>query len=248
MTLRLALTAATTAFVLVSTPGVRAGEEVIGRLADAFVSADEESGRWTIGNRNIRFIVDIDRSNSLALEGLFLADGTPVTLGHDPDALITLDGRTTGLGARGSSLLVDRVTTSSGPSYLELLIHLRPAQGPLAVVRHYVVYPEAPVIELWTDFATHPSQAFKTENINAFELTIRAGAIRWLNGLDMNDEEGGPFLDRGRELGTGGILDLGSETVSSSTTVPYFSVEDDGIRFFAGLAWSGTWSAHFERV
>src|SRR6185503_7588251 len=30
--------------------------------------------------------------------------------------------------------------------------------------------------------------------------------------------------------------------------VPFFSVEDDGIRFFSALAWSGTWSTHFERL
>jgi alpha-galactosidase len=234
--------------MLLLTSDIRAGEQLIGQLGDAFISADQDAGRWTIGNRNIRYTVEISRNGELGLGGLFLGDGTPVTQGHDPDGLVTLDGRTTGLGTRGGPLFVDSMTTSSGPNHLELLVNLHATQGPLVVVRHYVVYPDAPVIELWTSFAGNPSQPTTTQNINAFELTIRPGAIRWLNGLDMNDEEGGPFLDRGRELGAGGVLDLGSETVSSSTTVPYFSVEEDGIRFFAGLAWSGSWSTHFERI
>lgn len=248
MNLRLAMTAVTTVLVLSFTADIRAGEERVAQLSDAFISTDSDAGLWTIGNRNIRLSIEVDRSNALSLNGLFLSDGTPVTQGRDPDGLVTLDGRTTGLGARGGPLTVDSVTTQTGPFGVELLVHMRPAQGPLVVVRHYLVYPDAPVVELWTSFAASPSQPTTTRNLNVFELTVPSGAIRWLNGLDMNDEEGGPFANRGRELGAGGVLDLGSETVSSATTVPYFSVENDGIRFFSGLAWSGTWSTHFERI
>ncbi len=248
MNLRVALSAVTAVLVLLLTPGIRAVDDQPAQLDDAFVSVDQTAGLWTIGNRNIRFRVEVDRNGSLSLGGLFLGDGTPVTQGLDPDGLITLDGRTTGLGSRGGPLLVESVTTSSGPHGVELLVHMRPPQSPLAVVRHYRVYPDAPVVEVWTSLAGSPSQPITTRNINAYELTVRSGAIRWLNGLDMSDEDGGPFIDRGRELGGGGVLDLGSETVSSATTVPYFSVEDDGVRFFSGLAWSGTWSTHFERI
>jgi alpha-galactosidase len=248
MNLRLALTAVTTVLVLLLTSDIRAGEDQVAQLEDAYVSVDQDAGVWTIGNRNIRFSIKVDRSGSLSLDGLFLGDGTAVTQGHDPDGLVTLDGRTTGLGVRDSSLMVESVTVSGGQSGVELLVHMRQPQGPLAVVRHYKVYPDTPVVELWTSFAGSPAQPITTRNINAYELTVRAGAIRWLNGLDMTDEDGGPFVDRGRELGNGGVLDLGSETVSSATTVPYFSVEDDGVRFFSGLAWSGSWSTHFERI
>jgi alpha-galactosidase len=245
---RLPLTAVTTALILVFASGIRAVDERIAQLDDAFVSVDQSAGVWTIGNRNIRFSIQIERSGALSLEGLFLADGTPVTQGRDPDALITLDDRTMGIGVRDGPLIVESVTSSSGPFGVELLVHLRPPQGSLAVIRHYQVYPDTPVVEVWTSFAATPSQPVTTRNINAYELTVRTGAIRWLNGLDMTEEEGGPFVVRGRELGAGGVLDLGSEIVSSATTVPYFSVESDGVMFFSGLAWSGTWSTHFERI
>ncbi len=248
MNLRLALTAVTTVLVLLLTSDIRAGEERLAQLDDAYVSADADAGSWTIGNRSIKLTIEVDRSGALWLDGLYLGDGEQVTQGRDPDALVTLDGITTGLGSRSGSLLVETVTTATGPHGVELLVHLRPAQGPLAIVRHYLVYPDTPVVEVWTSFAGGASQPVTTRNINAYELTVRAGNIRWLNGLDMTEEAGGPFVDRSRELGLGGVLDLGSDTVSSATTVPYFSVEDDGIRFFSGLAWSGTWSTHFERI
>lgn len=248
MSLRIAFTSLTTFFLLVFTSNIRAVDDRVAQLEDAYVSVDQDTGRWTIGNRNIKLTVEVDRNGALALDGLYLADGTAVSQGHDSDSLITLDGRTTGLGVRGGALLVESVTTATGPDAVELLVHLRPTQGPLAVVRHYAVYPDAAVVEMWTSFAGGASQPTAARNLNAFELSIRPGLIRWLNGLDMTEEDGGPFLDRSRQLGMGGVLDLGSETVSSATTVPYFSVEDDGIRFFAGLAWSGTWSSHFERI
>ena len=248
MNLRLAFTAVAVVLLLLLSSDIRAVEDRVAQLDDAYVAVDQDSGVWTIGNRNIRFGIRVDRSGSLSLDGLALGDGTAVTMGFDPDGLVTLDGRTMGIGAREGPLIVDAVTASSDRSGVELLVHLKPIEGLLAVVRHYKVYPDAPVVEVWTSFAGNPSQPVTTRNINAYELTVRSGAIRWLNGLDMTEEEGGPFVDRGRELGAGGVLDLGSETVSSATTVPYFSVEDDGVRFFSGLAWSGTWSTHFERI
>jgi alpha-galactosidase len=248
MNLRLAVTAVTTVLVLLLTSDIRAGEDRIAQLDDAYISVDSDAGLWTIGNRNIRLTIEVDRAGALSLNGLFLGDGFQVTQGRNPDGLVTLDGVTTGLSSRAGSLVVESVTTATGPNGVELLVHLRRAETPLVLVRHYLVYPDAPVVEVWTSFAGSPSQPITTRNINAYELTVRPGSIRWLNGLDMTEDFGGPFADRGRELGQGGLLDLGSETVSSATSVPYFSVEDDGVRFFSGLAWSGTWSTHFERI
>src|SRR5262245_34703213 len=129
MTFRLALAALTAAFLPLSTSGLRAGEVRIAALDDAFVIANQDIGQWIVGNRNIRLTVEVDRNGALSFGGLQLADGTAVTTGRDSDALVTLNGVTTGLGVRGGPLFVDGVTASNNGNGVELQVHLRPDSG-----------------------------------------------------------------------------------------------------------------------
>src|SRR6188768_2910534 len=140
MNLRHAIASVTTVLVLLATSDIRAGQDRVAQQDDAYVSSDADAGRWTIGNRNIHLAIEVDRSGALSLDGLYMAGGAQVSQGSDSDGLVTLDGRTTGLGSRGGPLMVESVTTATHRFGVELLVHLRPDSGPLAIVRHYLVY------------------------------------------------------------------------------------------------------------
>jgi alpha-galactosidase len=230
----------------VSAPSARAVDRRA-EYADAFVDADTNSGEWTIGNDAIRYTVGI-RQNTLRLVRLSLAGSSrAVTPPRETDAVVTLDGDPTALGTAASGFAIDQVAASTGSHFVSLAVRFKAARRGLMATRHYVVYPGAAAVELWTTFETTDGEARVIENLNAYELALTGATIDYVTGLDAPSQEGGAFARRQHSLHDGERFMLGSPTMSTETAMPFFSVADDGVRVFSGLAWSGGWSAALER-
>jgi alpha-galactosidase len=80
-------------------------------------------------------------------------------------------------------------------------------------------------------------------------MTVPAGRIHWVTGLDAPADQGGPFTRRSADLaGVGDRISIGRGVLASSQHVPFAAIEAEGATFFVAMAWSGGWSANFERL
>jgi alpha-galactosidase len=223
------------------------------RLASAgaaFVEVDRAAERWVIGNDEITCSIRVARGRSLVFEGLFIGRSTD-TLGNQEgaDALVTVNGSTYRLGAPDSPFTVDSIDASAGTNFVSLAVRFTSRLHAVVVTRRYVVYPNAGAVETWSDFAVDPDRESSAvvENLNAFALTVPAGSVEWVSGLEPADADDVSFTRHNRALAEGASLTLGSPVLSSLRTVPFFSIGNGHRRFFAGLAWSGEWSASLVR-
>lgn len=170
--------------------------ERLAEYRDAFVDFDARTSEWTIGNDQVRFSVEVKRDGTVALLGLTrTGSASPVTVGDQPEALVTLDGATSRLGETGAAFLAQRVNPSTGSHFVCLSIRFASASSGLVATRHYVVYPNAAVIEMWTTFDTSEGSPFTVENLNAYSLALPAGGIDSVSGLDTAESDG----DRSRD-------------------------------------------------
>jgi alpha-galactosidase len=216
--------------------------------ADAFVDYDHSSGDWTIGNSAVSYTVGIGRTRLLEVTGLAITGTSdPVTAAATFDASITLNDWTGGIGAPGGSFIVESAHASTGSHFVALTIRLVSSGHGLSATRHYVVYPGAGAVEMWTDIATLDGETRSVQNLNAYDLVVPPGAIDVVAGLDTSEQDGGPFARRTRSLQIGERMDIGSGTVSSATFMPYVSIGNGHRRVYSGLLWSGGWSATLGR-
>ena len=54
----------------------------------------------------------------------------------------------------------------------------------VVATRHYVVYPRAGAVEMWTEFETPDGDTRTIQNLNAYALTVPHGTVDWIAGLD----------------------------------------------------------------
>ena len=215
---------------------------------DAFVEVDRTTGQWTIGNSGIRYTIVIGADGTLSAGSLRVSDSDAIlTFGDQPDTFLTIGGDVLRLGAPHGDFVVDAVDPSTGPHFVALAVRVSSATRRLVATRHYLVFPGASAVEMWTEIASADAEVHTVENLNAYTLTVANGAIAYVKGLEVAESEGGSFTRRTRSLADGERLDIGSPTLSSETDMPYFSVGDGRYRVFSGVVWSGAWSASFER-
>jgi alpha-galactosidase len=217
-------------------------------FADAIVEFDQSSGEWTIGNDAVRYSVAVTPQGAVALSRLSVGrTAAVVTLPRASDNLITIDGEPIALGDAGSGFVVDGISAAEGSHHVSLAVRLRSAARGLIATRYYIAYPGAAAIEFWTSVETIDDRPREVQNLNAFEQRIPVGEVSYVSGLDTPADEGGAFTRRRHGLASGERLMLGSPTLSSETALPYFAVDAGYHTVFGGLAWSGAWSASFER-
>jgi alpha-galactosidase len=215
---------------------------------DAFVSFDQGSGKWVIGNDLIQYALRLTSQQTIAVDGLSIGtNADPVTLSREPDSTITLDGQTWRLGERDSGFRVVTADPAVGSHFVSLSVRFVHRATTLAATRHYVVYPGVPVVEMWTEFESLDGERHSIRNLNGYAVTVPAGDVDYVLGLDTPAAEGGPFTQRTRQLAPDEHFEFGSTTLSSQQTLPYVSIGNGHRRVFGGLVWSGAWSASFDR-
>src|SRR5262245_18587985 len=134
-----------------ASPNTRAAERPAENL-DAFVEVDRTAGEWTIGNSGIRYRIVIDGDGTLAVGGLRVSgtDGM-IAMGGQPDTVLSIAGDVQRLGAPHSDFVVESVDASSGPHFVTLAVHLSASTRRLTATRHYLVFPGASAVEMWTE-------------------------------------------------------------------------------------------------
>ncbi len=106
------------------------------------------------------------------------------------------------------------------------------------------------MFEVWTSFSSTRVGGTAIADLNAFQLVVTPGPLRWLGGLHPLATEAGeePAFTLHRqtiELDAG--FAMGSTTRSSEQAVPWFQIEGADDSFFGALLWSGAWSVGAHR-
>lgn len=216
---------------------------------DAYVAHDAAAQTWTIGNRSIAFSIGFDRSQNLRTLGLAIApDWENVLRDGSPDALLTLGNSTSSLGVTQSGFRYRGFDASAAALTVELTLSFDHRDTGIVATRHYRSVAGAPVIEVWTTLMLPAGRAeVVTSSLNAWRLSVPAGTVRWVAGLEPPDGlESFTIVDR--DLRPGERLSFGSLERSSSSVVPVFSVAAAQGRFFGGIMWSGAWTAIIDRI
>lgn len=236
------------AAVVLLPPSASAQSRALAQAEDAYLVHDTAAQTWTIGNRSITFSIGLDRSQNLRTLGLAIAPGgANVLRDGSADAVLTLAGSPSSLGAtpgfkyRGFDASATALT-------VELTLSFDHRDTGIVATRHYRTVAGAPVIEVWTTLTLPAGRAeVAASGLNAWRLSVPAGTVRWVAGLDPPDGlESFTIVDR--NLKAGERLSFGSLDRSSSSVVPVFSVAAAQARFFGGIMWSGAWTAIIDRI
>ena len=165
--------------------------------------------------------------------------------GSTTDTWVVVNGKPEPFGRRDVGFELERVQTfnTGGTLRLDAIYRYRPAN--VRIARHIVVADGSPTFELWTSFEALGPEA-DLSDLNGFELTVPAGALRWLTGLREEGRADGQYLPafsrQSRLLDPGSGLALGAQARSSEDAIPWFAIDGDDDELYAGLLWSGAWS------
>jgi alpha-galactosidase len=230
--------------VLVLAP-VPAAAATVASVGDASITHDTQARTWSIAAGGATLTLGLDPSRDFEVLRLVTAADIPWTIGALSDSSVTVDGKPLAFGSRAAGFVYrDTATFASGRTLrLDAVFDL--AAAGLRVTRHYVVAGGSPTFETWTTFTPIGGAAATISNLNGFQLTVPAGAMHWLTGLQGDNadvEHNEAFTLKDRELGIGERLELGAAGRSSEQAVPWFAIDGRQEEFYAALMWSGAWA------
>ena len=175
---------------------------------------------------------------------LISPSGHEWTIGAQTDTTVKVAPLTLPFGNRAAGFAYQNVATSVRGMTVQLDATFDLQSARLRATRHYAATSGSTAFETWTTFEPLGG-AVVLSDLNAFRLTVPAGTLHWLNGLqgdDASEPRDTAFSLQRRELSLGERLSLGAEGRSSEQTVPWFAIDGESDEFYAGLMWSGAWS------
>jgi alpha-galactosidase len=222
---------------------------VVASTGDASIAHDESAGTWTLAAGGTTLKLALDAGRDFSIVSLATSSGVALTAGGGPDSLIHLGDQSLPFGNRSAGFRLQNVTVDTSGDRLQLNATFELASAGLRMTRHYAIVNGAPAFEAWTTF-TPADNAHELSDLNALQITVPAGQLRWINGLqgsaaDVRNDAA--FTLQQRTLDNGEVLTLGAEGRSSERTVPWFVVDGEKDEFFATLLWSGSWSLSITR-
>ena len=228
-------------FLVVSRAG--AAPVTVAASGDATISRDQAAGTWTLAAAGATLTLALDASRDVALTRLVSAGGATWNVGATADSSLRVRGQVLAIGSRAAGFTYRGAAVASAAGRLQLDATFDLASADLQVTRHYAIVSGSPTFEAWTTYASQ--SATPIADLNALQLTIPAGTIRWVAGLqgDAADvESDSAFTRNARSLSAGAELTLGATGRASEQTVPWIAVDGANDEFYAALMWSGAWS------
>jgi alpha-galactosidase len=218
--------------------------DTVVRAGTASISNDAEAATWTIRSAGASLTLGFDPTHDFRVVSLTDSSGEARTVGTLPDTQISVGGKILPFGSRAAGFVFQNVATSVDGFTVRLDVTYDLPSSRLRTTRHYVAGSGSPTFEAWTTF-TPLGTPVNVADLNGFSLTIPAGTIHWVNGLQGDGSEAvhdSAFTLQQRTLGGAERLTLGASGRASEQTVPWFSVDIGRDEFYAGLLWTGAWS------
>lgn len=223
------------------------------QAGDATIARDTAAGTWTLAAGGTTLTLALDPSHDFAILSLISPSGNAWTTAAGADTFVRVGNQTMPFGSRSAGFAYQKVTIDASDRKLQLNAIFTLTSAGLRVTRHYAVVAGSPSFETWTSYAPTGAQT-KLADLNALQLNVPAGTIRWLTGL-RGDAAGLPddtadtaFTLEQQTLAVGQQFALGAERRSSEQAVPWFAIDGAQDEFYAALMWSGAWSLDFDRT
>jgi alpha-galactosidase len=228
---------------LLSLQALPASAETIAATGDASIARDLNAGTWSLTAAGATLQLRLTTSADFTVR-LTSPSGQEWTQGA-PDTSLTVNGKALVFGSvsSGFAFVTAGVVADGARLHLSAAFDLE-ADG-LRVTRHYVVTDGSPTFESWTSIEQTAEKRVTVANLGRVELTVPAGKIHWLTGLqgDAADvEHDTAFTLHSRLLEPGEQLRHGARGRSSERIVPWFAVDGSPDEFYTALLWSGAWS------
>jgi alpha-galactosidase len=227
------------ALILLASPAPRTAPAALTQVDDAYISEDARGLGWTIGNADFQYSLGQENGAIVVRALQDVAGDRDWHRANAPDARLTIGGTPIAIGAASTPFA--SAETSEWHGGVRLDLHFS-APSTMRLTRSYVVYPQSPLVEMWTTVENVGKRTVDVGQLNAFTLSVEAGAFGWLLGMDAPDQAGGPFTRLEGDLDEGRLFELGSAPRASEQTVPFFTVRTaDDRRLFGATIWSGAW-------
>ena len=233
--------------LLVSIAGAiapRTSADTVVEAGTASISNDPDAGTWTLSSEGSSLTLGFDASHDFRVIRLESANGEPRTLGTLPDTQVSVGGKTLPFGSRAAGFVFQGAAASADGFTVKLDVTFELPSARLRTTRHYIATSGSTAFETCTTFAPIGAPVSESD-LKPLTLTITAGTIHWVNGLQGDGVEAAhdsAFTLEQRTLQNGERLTLGSVGRSSEQTVPWIAVDNGPDTFYAGLLWSGAWS------
>jgi alpha-galactosidase len=227
-----------------------AGGDVVARAGDAAIAHDTGSGTWTLTAGGAALVLGLDASRDFSVLSLTSASGIAWTRSPAADTFVRVGNQTLAFGSRQAGFAIRATTIASSDIRLQLNATFDLASAGLRMTRHYAVVSGSPSFEAWNTYeplGTRPALA----DLNAIQMTVPAGTIRWLTGLQGDNADvvnDSAFTLQQKTLAVGQQFAVGATYRASEQTVPWFAIDGAQDEFYAAQMWSGAWALAFDRT
>lgn len=210
----------------------------------AFVVEDEGGKSWTIGNAEVVFRVG--HSEAAGGFGILGLDRPSTNQHWNPgpasDLAFTAGGRRLVPGQGSLAFQSAQMAETAGGVQLALVFE--DSTNRVRVTRYYACVDRAPGLETWSAFeAFGTADAVTLSDIGVWQVAVPATEVGWVTGLNAPAADGGRFTRRTQPLARTDRVSLGSTGRSADSAIPAVWLAGPEGRLFAGLMWSGAWSA-----
>ena len=216
---------------------------------DASITHDATSGTWSLKAGGTQLTLALDGTRDFSVTSLVTSSGVKWALSPIADSTVTIGGQVLALGNRAAGFVLDDVAVQSDGNRLRLDATFTLASRDLRIVRHYAIVSGSAAFEAWTTYQPI-GKSTQLANLNALQLTVPNGPLRWLTGLkgDAADVESqGVFTLQQTTIGASGHFSIGATGRSSESAVPWVAIDGVHDEFFAALMWSGAWTIAADR-
>ncbi len=160
--------------------------DTVARAGFATIANDPDAGTWTIASSGTSLVLALGATRDFEILRLSSLSNQPWTIGNLPDTFLKVGGQTLPFGNRAAGFVYQTVTTTVKGLTVQLDAVFEVPAARLRATRHYAATSGSPTFETWTTF-TPTAGAVSLSDLNGFRLTVPAGTLRWLNGLQGND-------------------------------------------------------------
>jgi alpha-galactosidase len=224
---------------------------VVVSAGDASISNDRRAGTWLLTAGGTTLTLVFDGGRDFSVSSLKTESGASWTIGSGPDAFVRVGDDTLPFGKRAAGFTFRDASASAQGNRLQLDVRFDVVPAGIRLTRHYAIAGGSPTFETWTTYEPTGNEPKTISDLNSLQLTIPAGTIHWVNGLQgsasdvANDDA---FTLQQRSLADGEGMTLGGAGRSSEQTVPWFAVDGAQDEFYAALMWSGAWTIDLNRT
>ena len=201
-----------------ATVQLRAGANV--EVGDAYVVESPDGRRWEVGNRAVSYLLALDASGALVVDGLSRPGSGNLIVPGRPDAAFAFEDQRVAVGDRAFRFVAAEAANIDGRAVLTLAFELR--DRAITVGRHYAVAPGTPVLEMWT--SVHGDENTTLRDLEGARLELTARDAWWFRGHDTGDDDGGPFARQAARIDDGQRVEFGSAILSSQEALPWFGL------------------------